>query len=181
MDITRWSILKSDWLYFLQPQMEKLHTVSKNKTRSWLWLRSWTPYCKIQTWMEENGKKITRPLRFPFNSVKFSHSEVSDSLWPHGLQHARLPCPLPTPRVYSNSCPLIQWWHPSHPLSSPSPPTFNLSQHQGLFYWVSSLHQVAKVLEFQLQHRVLPMNIQDWFPLVWPKSNPLWLFSGSDK
>ena len=41
---------------------------------------------------------------------------------------------------------------PSHPLSSPSPPTFNLSQHQGLFKWVSSLHQVAKVLEFQLQH-----------------------------
>ena len=51
---------------------------------------------------------------------------------------------------------------PSHPLSSPSPPTFNLSQHQGLFKWLSSSHQVAKVLEFQLQ---LPMNIQDWFPL----------------
>jgi len=42
---------------------------------------------------------------------------------------------------------------PSHPLSAPSPPTFNLSQHQGLFQWVSSLHQVAKVLEFQLQHQ----------------------------
>ena len=45
MDITRWSTLKSDWLYSLQPKMEKLYTVSKNKTRSWLWLRSWTPYC----------------------------------------------------------------------------------------------------------------------------------------
>ena len=44
---------------------------------------------------------------------------------------------------------------PSHPLSSPSPPTFNLSQHQGLFQWVGSLHQVAKVLEFQLQHQSL--------------------------
>ena len=42
---------------------------------------------------------------------------------------------------------------PSHPLSSPSPPAFNLSQHQGLLHWVSSLHQVAKVLEFQLQHQ----------------------------
>ena len=51
---------------------------------------------------------------------------------------------------------------PSHPLSSPSPPAFNLSQHQGLFKWVGSSHQVAKVLEFQL-----PMNIQDWFPLGW--------------
>ena len=49
MDITRWSTPKSDWLYSLQPKMEKLYTVSKNKTRSWLWLRSWTPYCQIQT------------------------------------------------------------------------------------------------------------------------------------
>ena len=49
MDITRWSALKSDWLYSLQPKMEKLYTVSKNKTWSWLWLRSWTLYCQIQT------------------------------------------------------------------------------------------------------------------------------------
>ena len=49
MGITRWSILKSDWLYSLQPKMEKLYTISKNKTRSWLLLRSWTPYRKIQT------------------------------------------------------------------------------------------------------------------------------------
>ena len=62
---------------------------------------------------------------------------------------------------------------PSHPLSSPypllspSPPTFNLSKHQGLFQWVSSFHQVVTVLEFQPQHRVLPMNIQDWSTLGW--------------
>ena len=49
MDITRWSIPKSNWLYSLQPKMEKLYTVSKNKSRSWLWLRSWAPYCQIQT------------------------------------------------------------------------------------------------------------------------------------
>ena len=49
MNITRWSTLKSDWLYSLQPKMEKLYTVSKNKTGSWLWLRSWAPYCQIQT------------------------------------------------------------------------------------------------------------------------------------
>ena len=53
MDITRWSTPKSDWLYSLQPKMEKLYTISKNKTRSWLWLRSWTPYCQIQTKIEE--------------------------------------------------------------------------------------------------------------------------------
>jgi len=49
MDITGWSTPKSDWLYFLQPKMEKLYKVSKNKIGSWLWLRSWTPYCQIQT------------------------------------------------------------------------------------------------------------------------------------
>ena len=49
MDITRWSTLKSDWLYSLQPKMEKPYTVRKNKTRSWLCLTSWTPYCQIQT------------------------------------------------------------------------------------------------------------------------------------
>ena len=49
MDLTRWPIPKSDWLYSLQPKMEKLYTVSKNKTGSWLWRRSWTPYCQIQT------------------------------------------------------------------------------------------------------------------------------------
>ena len=49
MDITRRSTPKSDWLYSLQQKMEKLYTVNKNKTRSWLWLRSWTPYCQIQT------------------------------------------------------------------------------------------------------------------------------------
>ena len=54
MDITRWSTLKSDCLCSLQPKMEKLCTVNKNKTRSWLWLRSWTPYCQIQTQIEES-------------------------------------------------------------------------------------------------------------------------------
>ena len=54
MDITRWSIPKSDWLCSLQSKMEKLYTVSKNKTGSWLWVRSWATYCKIQTHIEEN-------------------------------------------------------------------------------------------------------------------------------
>ena len=49
MHITRWATPKSDWFYSLQPKMEKLYTVSKNKTRSWLWLRSWTPYCQVRT------------------------------------------------------------------------------------------------------------------------------------
>ena len=56
---------------------------------------------------------------------------------------------------------------PSHPLSPSSPPAFNLSQHQGLFQWISSSHQVAKGLGVSASASVLPMNIQDWFPLGW--------------
>ena len=83
----------------------------------------------------------------------FSHSDMSNSLRPHGLLHARLPCPSPHPGACTNSCPLSQWCiQPSRPLLSPSPPAFNLFQLQGLFKWVSS-HQVAKGLEFQLQHQ----------------------------
>ena len=89
------------------------------------------------------------------------------TLWPNGLQHPRPPCPSPAPKVYSN----VHWVsgaiQPSHPLSFPSPPAFNLSQHQGLFKWVSSSHQVANVLEFPASASVLPMNVQDWFPLGW--------------
>ena len=71
---------------------------------------------------------------------------------PHELQHSRLLCPLPSPRVCPSSRPLNWWCHPSISSSvSPSPPAFSLSQHQGLYQWVSSLHQVAKVLELQHQ------------------------------
>ena len=56
---------------------------------------------------------------------------------------------------------------PSHPLSSPSPPALSLSQYQGLFQWVHSSHQVAKVLELMFSASVPPINIQKWFPLGW--------------
>ena len=89
-----------------------------------------------------------------FTSVQFSRSVVSNSLWPHELQHARRPCPSPTPRVYPNSCPSSRWCHPAISSSVvPSPSAPNPSQHHGLFQWVNSSHQVAKVLEFQLQHK----------------------------
>ena len=102
-------------------------------------------------------------LAAAISSVQFSHSVVSNSLWPHGLQYARLPCPSPTPGACSNSCPLSWWCHPT--ISScvfPSPSAFNLSQHHGLFQWASSSRQVSKELEFQFL-----MNIPDWFPLGW--------------
>ena len=79
---------------------------------------------------------------------------VSDSLQPHGLQHARPPCPSLIPGVYSNSCPL-SWWCHSTISSTVIPFSSRLQSFQasGSFQWVSSLHQVAKVLEFQLQHQ----------------------------
>ena len=87
--------------------------------------------------------------------VQLTRSVASDCLWPHELQHARPPCPSPTPGVHPNSCPSTQTdaIQPFHPLSSPSPPAPNPSQHQGLFQWVNSSHEVAKVLEFQPQHQ----------------------------
>ena len=93
---------------------------------------------------------------------------MSSSLRPHGLQQARPPCPSPTPRVYSNSCRVHDAIQPSHRLLSPSPPAFNLSQHQGLFKWVSSSHQGTKVLEFQLQHQSLQWIFRaDSFRMDW--------------
>ena len=97
---------------------------------------------------------------------QFSHSVVSDSLWPHGLQHGRLPCPSPTSGACSNSCRSCLWCYPtiSHRLLSPSP-AFTLSQHQGLFQWVSSSGDQS--VGVSASASVLPMNTQDWSPLVW--------------
>ena len=99
---------------------------------------------------EEQKKDMTYKKHSKMRDInpqfsQFSHSVVSDSLQLHGLQHARTPCPSPTPGVYSNSRPLSCWCHPT--ISSSVVPVS--SQHQGLFKWVSSSHQVAKVLEFQ--------------------------------
>ena len=92
-------------------------------------------------------------LFFPF--MLSVHSLVSDSKQPHGLQHARLRCLSPTLRAYSNSYRVSDAIQPSHLLSFPSPHTFNLSQHQGLFQRVNSLHQVAipLFLWLHLQYR----------------------------
>ena len=102
------------------------------------------------------------------NWVQFSCSVVSNSLWPHGLQHTRLLCPLPTPGAYSNSCPLSQWCHPTIsssviPFSSclqsfPASGSFQVSQ------FFTSDGQSAGV---SASTSILPMNIQDWFPLGW--------------
>ena len=87
-----------------------------------------------------------------FISVQFSCSITANSLGHHGLQHIRLPSPTPgVAQTHVHSvCDATQL---SHALSSPSPPASNLSQHQGLFQWVSSSSRMAKVLEFHLQYQ----------------------------
>ena len=91
-----------------------------------------------------------------FSSVQSSRSVVSDSLWPHEPQHIRPPV---HHQLLEFTQTHVHWVgdtiRPSHPLSTPSP-ALNLSQHQGLFKWVSPSHEVAKVLEFQLQHQWTP-------------------------
>ena len=89
---------------------------------------------------------------------------MSNSLW-HRLQHTRIPCPSPTPRACSNSCPLSRWCHPIISSSVISFSSFNLPQHQSLFQWISFPHQVTKVLEFQLQHQSFQWIFRTDFPL----------------
>ena len=101
-------------------------------------------------------------------NVQFSHSVVSDSLWPHESQHSRPPCPSPTPRVHSDSCPSSQWCHPaisssvvpfsSCPQSLPASESFPISQ---LFTWGSQSTGVSALASF------LPKNTQDWSPSEW--------------
>ena len=95
-----------------------------------------------------------------FRSVQFSHSVVSDSLWSHGLQHARPPWPSPTPRVYSNSRPLSQWCHLTISSSSPSPAS-------GSFQMSQFFESGGQRIGVSASASVLPMNTQDWFPLGW--------------
>ena len=100
--------------------------------------------------------------------VQFSCSVISNSLQPHGLQHARPPCPSPIPGVYANSCPWSQWCHPtisssvipfsSHFKTFPASGSFQMSQ-----FFTSGGQRIG----VSASASVLPMNIQDWFPLGW--------------
>ena len=102
------------------------------------------------------------------SSVQFSRSVVSNSLWPHDPQPTRPPCPSLTPRVYSNSCPLSQWCHltisssvvpfSSRLQSFPASGSFQMSQ-----FFASDCQSMG----VSASASVLPMNIQDWFPLGW--------------
>ena len=123
--------------------------------RTWLGktiaLTIWTFVGKVMSLLFTTLSRLVIAFLPGTSSVQFSCSVMSISLQPHEPQHARPPCPSSTPRVYPNLCPLSWWCHLS--LSSSVIPFSSSPQHQGLFKWVSSLHQVANILEFQLQHQ----------------------------
>ena len=102
------------------------------------------------------------------HSVKYSHSVVSDSLWPHGLQKARLPCPSPTPRACSNSFLLSLWCHPTISFSV-VPFSFCLQSFpaSGSFPVSQLFASGGQSMGASASASVLPMNIQGWFPLGW--------------
>ena len=101
-------------------------------------------------------------------SVPFSRSVLSDSLWPHGLQHTRFPCSSPTPGVYSNSCPLSRWCHPT--ISYSVIPFFSRLQSfpaSGSFQMSQLFASGGRSIGVSASASVLPVNIQDWFPSGW--------------
>ena len=108
------------------------------------------------------GLPASRVLQF-YSSVQFSCSVVSDCLQPHGLQHARLPCPSPSHRACSNSCPLSQWCHPT--ISSSVGPFYLQSfPASGSFSVNQFFTSGGQRIRASASASVIPMNIQDWFP-----------------
>ena len=122
--------------------------------------------CFIPQWMSRIGPWLS--------SVQFSHSVMPDPLWPHGLQHARLPCSSPTPRAYSNSCPLSRWCHPTISSSViPFSSHFQSFSASGSFQMSQFFASGGQSIGVSASVSVLPMNIQDWFPLEWTGWIPL--------
>ena len=144
------------WLWCSRSVSPGFHVVTDTK----IFCASYTFIFNFLLWMRQGGNYAfniqalflwSSFCQKDISSVQFSHSVMSDSLRPHELQHASPPCPSPTPWVNPNLGPLSGWCQPAMSSSvAPSPPAPNTSQHQGLFQWVNSSHEVAKILEFQL-------------------------------
>ena len=134
------------------------------------WLSAYSQNCVSITAV--HSRTFSLPYKetpLPSTSVQFSSvAQSRPTLQPDGLQHARLPCPSPTPKFAQTH---VHWVsdaiQPSHPLSSPSPPAPNPSQHQGLFPVSQFFESGGQSIGVSDSASVLPMNIQDWFPLRW--------------
>ena len=112
-------------------------------------------------------RSLVRELKYHMMHSQFRCSVVSNSLWPHGLQHSRPPCPSPTPGAYSNSFPLSQWCHPT--ISSSVVPFSRLQffPASGSFQMSQFFAAGGQSIGASASASVLPVNIQDWFPLGW--------------
>ena len=122
-------------------------TIVHRVAKSWMWL-STQAQSSIET-----------------GSVQFNHSFVSDSLQYHGLRHARLPCPSPTPRACSNSCPFSQWCHPTISSSVVSSSCLQSFPASGSFLMSWLFTSGGQSTGASASASVLPMNIQSWLPL----------------
>ena len=126
-----------------------------------------TTQISINCWVDKKDVVWIHTDRI-ISSVQFSHSVVSNSLQPHELQHARPPCPSPTPRAHPSSCPLSRWCHPTISSSvisfSSCPQSFPAS---GSFQMTQFFTSGGQSIGVSASTSVLPMNTQDWSPLEW--------------
>ena len=175
--------LKCKWSKFSNQKTARLNGLKKTKTKTPIFYLQGTHFSvyiilgitynkvsrNVYVQRHTEGQQVHgKMLNITNHSVQFSRSVVSDSLQSHELQHARPPCPSPTPGVQSNSCPLSWWCHPaisspvitfsSCPQSLPASESFPMSQ---LFTWGGQSTGVSALAS------VLPKNTQDWSPLEW--------------
>ena len=163
-----WTSRKWKWLLVVNVVIFEVIFLRSNNWKLMCLHRSSDWWETKLSWLNWQGRVVffQVELGILYQSVQsLSHVQLFATPWTatHQASLSRPLCPSPTPGVYSSTMSIelvmhnVHWIgdaiQPSHPLSSPSPPALNLAQHQGLFKWVSSLHQVAKVLEFQLQHQ----------------------------
>ena len=140
--------------HFLHSKAEKRRLAQLDSVRKCLLRELFNNITSVWILEKAHYPHVSNKSPVQFSSVQFSCSVLSDSLRPHGLQYARPPCLSPTPRVHSNSCPLSQWSHPA--ISSSVVPFSSCPQSllaSESFPVSQSSHEVAKVLEFQLQHQ----------------------------
>ena len=143
----------------------KITSIAKN-------VEKWKPLCMVAGNVNDAAavksnlmllKKLNREL-LPL--LLFSHSVMSNSLWPYGLQHTRLPCPSPTPRACSNSCPSSQWCHPTISSSGvPFSSRLQSFQASGSFPISQLFASGGQSIGASASASVLLMNVQDWFSL----------------
>jgi len=128
----------------------------------WLGIEARAP--ALEAWgLRCQNTKVVPAIKIFF---QFSLSLMSDALWPHELQHSRPPCPSPTPRVHSNSCPLSQWCHPTISFSVvPFSSYLQSFSASGSFQMSHFFTSGGQSIGVSASATLLPMNVQDWFPL----------------